>query len=136
MLSMRTIIYPAFPVVNYTGARWVLRHNSLWFMPGLYEAEMLEGSGDVPFRTIAAMGRLERQFFDQILDDICADPPRLLVVEPPIPSAPPGRRSVDLVRYYSQDERFARLFRAYAPIDTIGSFTVHLRRAPASCDSR
>ena len=133
-LSMRTIIYPSFPVVNYANARWVLRHNSLWFMPGLYEAEMREGTGDVPFRSLAAMGALERQYFEQIVADLCAAPPRILIVEPPIPAAPPGRRSLDLARYYAQDARVERLFAAYEPLDTIGSFRVHIRRGGASCE--
>ena len=36
VLSMRTILFPAFPVVNYVPVSWVMRHHSLWFLPGLY----------------------------------------------------------------------------------------------------
>ena len=133
VLSMRTIVYPAFPTVNYTDARWVTRHHSLWFLPGLYERELEEGMGDVAFHTIAQMPPLERQYFEQILDDLCAQPPRLLVVEPPIPGAAAGRRSLDLVAYYRQDQRFDRLFAAYTRVSAFASFVVYRRPADASC---
>lgn len=136
LLSMRTIVYPAFPVVTYTGAEWVLRHNSLWFLPGLYADELNQGSGDVPFRRPDAMPPLERQYFDQIVQDLCARPPRLLVIEPPIPHAPAGRRSLDLLGYYRQDRRLDRLFTSYRPVATVGPFVAYSRAADVSCQNR
>ncbi len=134
VLSMRTIIYPAFPVVNYTRAAWSMRHNSLWFLPGLY-ADVVEGSRpETDFRRPEAMGAIERAFFDQIVSDLCANPPELLVVEPPIARAAPGRRSLDLLAYYGQDPRFARLRSGYADLTVVGPFVVLARAgAPPSC---
>jgi hypothetical protein len=133
VLSMRTIIYPAFPVVNYTGAGWSLRHNSLWFLPGLYERELEGGVGDVPFRAPDAMPRVERRFFDEIVSDLCSTPPDLLLIEPPVPRAPAGRRALDLSAYYGQDARYRRLSTAYERLTTIGPFTVFKRTSRASC---
>lgn len=133
LLSMRTILYPAFPAATYTNATWVLRHNSLWFLPGLYAADIDSGQGDISFRRTDAMPPLEREYFDQVVADLCAHPPGLLVIEPPIPNAPAGRRSLDLIRYYGQDPRFERLIRSYAPVGTIGPFVAYAAAQGASC---
>jgi len=53
-----------------------------------------------------------------------------MIVEPPIPRAPAGRRSLDLVAYYGQDPRFKRLFAGYAPIGRLGSFTIYGQSGP------
>ena len=133
VLSMRTIIYPAFPAVNYAGARWTMRHNSLWFLPGLYEKELQAADGVVPFRAPGAMPRLERDFYEEVIGDLCAAPPDLLLVERADPRAPGGRRALDLAAYYSQDGRYARLARGYEPLTVLGPFSVFKRTAGASC---
>lgn len=132
-LTMRAIVYPAFPAVNYARTTWVLRHHSLWFLPGLYEGELMKPEGEPVFRSIDRMSSLERTYFDEIVSDLCGRPPGLLLVEPPIPRAPIGRRSLDLLAYYRQDPRFDRLFRSYAPIGPVSSFTAYSRAGSASC---
>ena len=77
VLGMRTFIYPAFPLVNQTGVAWSLRHNGLWFLPGFYVQELQGPTSDVPFHTPAAMSHLEREFFDEIVSDLCTRPPEL-----------------------------------------------------------
>jgi hypothetical protein len=129
VLSMRTIIYPAFPVVNYSRVKWVLRHNSLWFLPGFYRDQR----GDMQFRSLAAMSPLERQYFEQVVADLCANPPEILIIEPAIPAAPPARGALDLVAYFRQDSRFDRLFAAYSPTDPVGPFRSYVSRSTASC---
>jgi len=132
-ISMRTVIYPAFPVVNETHATWSLRHNGLWFLPGLYERELLMPQAETHFRAPADMAPLERRFFEEIVTDLCATPPGILLVEPPVAGAPEGRRTLDLVAYYQQDARFRRLFDAYTPLTRLGTFIVYTGRAGASC---
>jgi hypothetical protein len=124
-LSMRTIIYPAFPSINYTGASWSLRHNSLWFLPGLYADQDARSGGALVAHPLDRMPAIERTFFDQIVDDLCAAPPRLLAVETAAPAAPAGRRALDLIAYYSQDVRAERLLSSYAPRGTVGPFTLY-----------
>jgi hypothetical protein len=133
VLSMRTILYPAFPAVNYAGAGWSLRYNSLWFLPGLYSAQLASPDSERQFRSPAAMEPIEREFFEQIIADLCAAPPALLAIEEPINRAPAGRRALDLGAYYGQDERYRRLSAAYSPLTTLGPFTVFTPTAPASC---
>jgi len=132
-LSMRTVIYPAFPVVNETGVAWSMRHNGLWFLPGLYERELLMPQAETRFRAPADMSPMERRFFDDVISDFCATPPGILLVEPPVAGAPEGRRTLDLVAYYQQDARFRRLFDAFSPLTRLGPFVVYTSRAGASC---
>jgi hypothetical protein len=133
VLSVRTIVYPAFPVVNYTRAEWSLRYNSLWFLPGLYAEELPRSAGAVPFRTGDTMSQSERDYFEQIILDLCAKPPQLLMIERTTYRAPPYRLALDLVGYYRQDPRFDRLFAAYAPTDRVGPFDLYSPTTRASC---
>jgi hypothetical protein len=134
VLSMRTIIYPAFPAVNYTGTMWTLRHNSLWFLPGFYDDQARVAGGPLEPHTLDGMPPLERMFFDQIVDDLCAAPPRLLAIERPAVSAPGGRRALDLEAYYSQSTRAMRLLRDYREEGSIGPFALLVPARAASCE--
>ena len=136
VLSMRTILFPAFPVVNYVPISWVMRHHSLWFLPGLYSNEIARIRGDVTYRSPGEMSPLERKYFEQVITDLCGNPPRLLVIEPPLPADRPGPRSLDLVGYFSQDARFARLWSAYHRRDSFGPFVTYLRADDAACSPR
>jgi hypothetical protein len=134
LLGMRTLVYPAFPLVNETGARWSLRHNALWFLPGLYVKELAGPSADVPYRAPAQMSPLERSFFEEIVADLCRTPPDLLMIEQPAHHAPAGRRALDLTGYYGQDSRFARLFSGYTQITTVPPFMVFERLERRGCE--
>ena len=122
VLSMRTIIYPAFPAVNYSGVTWGIRHNSLWFLPGFYSDQDRLAGGPLQPHTLESMPALERMFFDQIVEDLCRTPPQLLAIEQPAPVAPAGRRSLDLRAYYSQSPSAVKLLTAYRSRGTIGPF--------------
>jgi hypothetical protein len=132
-LGMRAVIYPAFPAVNYSGAQWSLRHNSLWFLPGLYESALREPGPEVRFRHPDEMSPLERGFYDEVVSDLCARPPSLLLIESASPRAPLGRRGLDLGAYYGQDARFRRLFSAYDRVSAIGPFAVFKRVRQSTC---
>lgn len=133
VLSMRTIIYPAFPAVNYTKARWGLRHNSLWFLPGFYADQDRRSGGALQPHVLNTMPALERLFLDQIVQDLCSAPPRLLAIEEPGPVAPAGRRALDLRTYYSQSPAAAALLADYRPVGTVGPFTL-FAAADARCE--
>lgn len=137
VLGMRTLVYPAFPLVNQTGVRWSLRHHSLWFLPAFYGRELTASDpAMMALHTPAQMPPLERAFYDEIIDDLCALPPRLLVIERASPRAPAGRRALDLESYYGQDPRFARLFAAFRVQSDVGPFMVYKAISPASCQGR
>ena len=127
-ISMRTQMYPGFPAVNEAGVKWSLRFPTLFYLPGLYENELLLPDSELNFREPSAMSAVERRYFTEVVDNLCAAPPSVMIIEPPIPRAAAGRRSLDLVAYYGQDPRFKRLFAGYAPIGWLGSFTIYGHR--------
>jgi hypothetical protein len=134
VLGMRTLVYPAFPLVNQTGARWSLRQHSLWFLPAFYAQELaVPPPAPVVAHRPDRMPPLERAFYDEIIGDLCATPPRLLIIERASPQAPAGRRALDLESYYGQDARFSRLFGAYRVQADVGPFMVYKAISPASC---
>jgi hypothetical protein len=134
VLGMRTLVYPAFPLVNQTDVRWSLRHHSLWFLPAFYEAQLSSGPLAIPApHAPVQMPPLERAFYEEILSDLCSAPPRLLIIERASPLAPVGRRALDLEAYYGQDGRFSRLFGAYRPLTDVGPFTVYKAHREPSC---
>jgi hypothetical protein len=133
VLSMRTIISPAFPAVNYSRVAWGLRHNSLWFLPGFYSDQDRSAGGPLEPHDLGSMTELERQFFDDIVNDLCASPPTLVAIEQTMPTAPAGRRSLDLRAYYGQSPKARRLLDAYHVQGTLGPFTLLAPSAPASC---
>jgi hypothetical protein len=133
VLSMRTIIYPAFPSVNYSGRRWGLRENSLLFLPGFYgDQDRLQG-GVLTAHAPGEMSRLEREYFDQIIEDLCSAPPGVLAFEEPAQKAAAGRRALDLQAYYAQDARAAALFSSYHPSRVVGPFRLMVRTGEAGC---
>jgi hypothetical protein len=124
-ISMRTQMYPGFPAANEAGVKWSLRFPTLFYLPGLYENELRLPDSELKFRAPEAMSAMERRYFTEVVDNLCAAPPSVLIIEPPIARAPAGRRSLDLVAYYGQDPRFKKLFAGYAPIGWLGSFTIY-----------
>jgi len=134
VLSMRTIIYPAFPAVNYSNASWGMRHNSLWFLPGFYDDQDRQPGGAFTPHALDTMPAMERMFFDQVVDDLCASPPGLLAIERTAPSSPAGRRALDLETYYGQSPRAKRLLQAYRPDGSVGPFTLLVPATAAKCE--
>ena len=133
VLSMRTIIYPAFPSVNYSGRTWGLRENSLLFLPGFYADQDRRQGGVLIPHAPGEMDPLERAYFDQVVEDLCGSPPGLLAFEEPLQKAPAGRRALDLQAYYAQDARAAALFSSYQAAGTVGPFRILIRIRDAGC---
>jgi hypothetical protein len=130
---MGMLLYPAFPLVTIASVSWSSRYNSFWFLPGLYR-EALATPGDFRLNTPSEMPSLERAFYDEVIDDLCARPPTLLVVESVTHYAAGVRRPFDLLGYYRQDPRFARLLSSYEPVDRVGAFDVLLPRQRPGCE--
>ncbi|HEY2434492.1 MAG TPA: hypothetical protein VGI12_17595 [Vicinamibacterales bacterium] len=132
VLSTATFVYPAFPAVNYTHARWGLRQNSVLFLEALYAGE--EGPGGVaPPHPVAAMRPTERALFHELTDDLCRTPPRLLLVDAVDPRSRSTRRTFDVVAYVRQDARVAALLEHYRAQETIGRFSVLVPDGPLEC---
>lgn len=133
LLGMRTQIYPAFPSLNYAGGRWGMRYNTLFFMPGLYAEENARAGGIMEPHTPATMPPLEKQFFEEVVEDLCATPPRLLVVDQPPESALAGRRALDFQAYYAQHPSARPLLASYKPAGAVGSYLLLVPDGRPSC---
>ncbi len=114
----------AFPLINYTGARWPSRYNTLWPLPSFYADAPDAADSSVKLHPIADMSADERRVFSSVVDDILADPPDLLIVDGRIDRTF-GSRRFDYLRYYAEDARFARLLTEYRELpDEVPPYTV------------
>jgi len=119
---LSTAIWPAFPVVNDSGAGWPYRYPFLWPLPGFYPGR----PGDpVAYRAPDRQAPLERRFFEAVVSDLTAAAPRVLFVERgPDQQAMEGRY-FDFVRYFSGSPDFRRLFARYRSYGRVGAWDVY-----------
>ncbi|MEO5930562.1 MAG: hypothetical protein ABIR47_11565 [Candidatus Kapaibacterium sp.] len=122
---LSTSIYYAFPLVNYSGARWGLRFNALWMLPGLYQGA--PATGPFPYHDFHSMGELERYALTATVDDLLASRPLLVVVDRHPYKQGFGDAPFDFLEYFARDPRFAAFLRDYDSIATVHSLLV-LRR--------
>lgn len=92
--SLTINVWPVFPLVNHTDARWALRHPSIWPV----HAARSEAGGDSEVAQT-----LRRRFVEDLLED---DPDLLMVRD----SAVDRNHSWDVLDYFLEDDRFARWF--------------------------
>lgn len=119
-----TSVWPAFPVVNLAGARWPYHYNCLWPLPALYRG--LPGT-EPRYRLPDEQGRVERAFFDTVVNDLTTRPPRLLIVEHGTGMQAMRGQEFDFIRYFSGSREFAALFRRYHRIGAIASWEFYER---------
>jgi hypothetical protein len=120
VLSARTFVYPAFPAINYTGARWALRQNSLLFMEGL-------------FASPSTASPTEQALVDELVDDLCRTPPRLLLVDAPDVTTRSPRPVFDVLARLRSVPRLSPVLDAYAADGRIGGFLVLTATKDAAC---
>ncbi len=100
ILALTVSPTPAFPLVNFTGARAALRFPSLWLIPAL--AARGQWAVQRPGGPPALPGPLQQYLIDAVTDDLVRGRPALIVFYAPPWGAP------DLVGYFaSVDPRFA-----------------------------
>jgi hypothetical protein len=120
---LSTAMWPAFPVVNDSGADWPYRYPFLWPLPGFYPGRPGER---VAYRPPARQSPLERRFFEAVVSDMTATPPRLLFVERgPNQQAMEGR-DFDFIQYFSGSPDFRQLFARYRSHGRVGAWDVYL----------
>lgn len=119
-----TSLTPAFPVINYSHARWPWRFSSLWFLPGFYEQARNVAGGVFSYHSRAQMDTLEKQFFDGVLEDLIANHPVLMVRDTSAWHQGFGRTRFDFLEYYGQDQRFSRFIAQYVDQVRIGQYLI------------
>ena len=123
-----TCVWPSFPLVNYSGARWHSRTQLLWLLPALYAGEADEAN-HVEYHEPSEMGERERLLIDMVVEDLSRHPPRLLLVDNQRPRQGLGDMDFDFLDYFIRDERFARFMEPYAHLQDVGDFAVYKRSA-------
>ena len=115
---------PAFPLVNFTGARWALRFPSLWMIPALHaRGQWIAPTPGGPAR----LGPEQRYLVTAVTDDFLAWRPALLFQYAPPWGAP------DLVGYFAAaDPRFAAALAAYHAIGVVGDYRFYARDSEVS----
>jgi len=120
---LSTAMWPAFPVINDSGTDWPYRYPFLWPLPGFYPGRRGER---VPYRPPARQAPLERRFFEAVVSDLTATPPRVLFVERgPNQQAMEGR-DFDFIQYFSGSPDFRQLFARYRSQGRVGAWDVYL----------
>jgi hypothetical protein len=118
VFALSTTVWPAFPTVNLAHARWPYRYNSLWPLPGFYRSE-----SDSP-RAPESQGPEERAFFDGIVAELVATPPRVLIVDRSPTKWAIRAREFDFVTYFAASPRFESLMRGYRSMGRVGDYEV------------
>jgi hypothetical protein len=119
---LSTAIRPAFPVVNYASTRWPYRYPFLWPLPGFYPGR----PGERPvYRRPAEQSDLERRFFEAVVADVSATPPRLLFVERGRNHQAMQGREFDFVEYFSGSRAFTELFARYGHLGRVADWDVY-----------
>ncbi len=124
--------FPAFPLVNYSGARWSSRFNCLWLLPGLYsDASVAENA--FPYHSMEERGPVEDFFVDAIIADMFKNPPVLLIVDCSPVKQGFGKTEFDYTEYFLQDPRFAEFWPKYELLAVVEQYGVFKRSGDLKC---
>lgn len=135
ILVLSTSAFPAFPLVNASGADWSNRYWALWLLPGLYSAEEKSARPFV-YRERDEMDELEREFIDTFVDDILSGRPALLIVDRRSSRQGFPNSSIDFLTYLLRDLRFAEEFQKYSFLTDVAAYRVYKRDSQAEPGAR
>jgi len=105
-------VYPSFPLINYSNAKWSSRFNCLWLIPGAYNNKN-KNSRNYSYKSIFDMDQPERYMFDSIIHDIKDKQPHLLLFDNSKYKQGFGNTSFDYKDYFLSDARFRDIFDDY-----------------------
>jgi hypothetical protein len=120
---LATSLYPGFPVVNYSGASWGYRFDSLWLLATLYAPASTPGA-PVSYHNLDAMSETERYLFEAVIQDLTQSAPAVIVVDARPNIAAFNDASFDYIQYFSQDDQFAKLWIAYEFLAEVNGYRV------------
>lgn len=127
---LSTTLCDAFPTVNYTGMRYVMRYNSLWMLPGLYP-DLPATPGERVYHDRQQMSDYEKQMVDTVVEDFRLNRPDFVLVDVSEYKVP-LRVPFDYVEYFSLNKDFKEIWRQYEPISTDSSLWIYARRGNAA----
>lgn len=124
---MTPSIFPAFPVVLYSGVRCSVRFGDLGLVTGLYYMRNSCPDCKIAYHSPDSMPDVERWFKSIVVQDLIKDPPALIFVDER--KQKPGLKAqFDFIEYFSMDEDFVRLIKSYVRTESIGNFGLYENR--------
>ena len=120
-----------WPLARDAHTTWASRYMSLWPLPALYDRELWTK----PFRIVRprdakVRSDFEREFRNEVIEDLLRWRPRLIVI--PIPDSTVsgwgGAFRIDYLEYFNTDPRFREFMREFVPADSVGPYQLWLRR--------
>jgi hypothetical protein len=120
----------AFPLVNYSKARWPSKYPCLWPLTGLYPASTAKGSG-IDFHDPAQMSEFEREFRDAIVAELIRARPAVVFVDETTSKRGFQGRQFDYLAYLNRHPDFPAFFAEYEPLTKVETFGVYQRRRPS-----
>jgi len=124
---MSTSVMPAFPVVNLSGAKWSSRYCCVSFVASQY-SEQERRTNPFPYHDMARLSELEKRQYDEVIEDLEAQPPVLIIIDSSSNKQAIGPSTFRFLTYFKRDPRFARFFRDYRPLTNVGPYRVFARR--------
>lgn len=113
-------VKPTFPLVNDSGASFLVRYPCLWPLPAFYQDQEMD-PGQRAFHAMDRMTDLERSVMENVIADLRSHPPVLFIVD---------RRRINpnfsLLDYFSQHPGFAELMVNYSILSEVGAYTVFI----------
>lgn len=115
--------FPAFPTISYTDAEWGSPLAGQFAVPALLARKRLDDPAQ-----LAALDAAVNAQREQVLADFQRHAPALVLIETRYDRLGMRGRRFDDVAFYSQDPRFAAIWRHYAEVEPIGTLRVFVRR--------
>jgi hypothetical protein len=127
VLFLSTSVWPAYPIVNVSGARSTSRFSCLWPLVGFYRASG-PARRPFPYHAPEEMNSLERGFLDDFIEDLERRPPALIFLDRSRKKQGIGRSSFNYLEYFRRDPRFAQAFGEFEFQVDVSSYRVFRRR--------
>jgi len=121
-----------WPLTLDAGSDWASRYMSFWPLPALYDRQLWGNPGRiVEPRPPEQRSDFERQFVNEVAEDIERWHPRLIIVLQPDATERQwgGAYRFDYLRYFRSNDRFERLLRDYLPGPSVGRYAIWVRQA-------
>jgi hypothetical protein len=125
VLVLSTSLWPGWPLINYTGTRYMWRMAPIWTLPGLYPERPIR------YHRPSAMVPTEKFVVDSLVEDMEKTPPRL-VIEERGPNKEGFRGGdFDYVEYFLRDPRFRTLWQHYELLTEVPGYRVYREKPQA-----
>jgi hypothetical protein len=114
--------------MNYADFEMAMPFLTMWPLRGLYEQCR---PGEQGYRPLDRQSAPEKFVFTEVVEGFVEEKPELLVVDKGDDVVDCSGKAFEYLPYFMRDVRFAREFRNYRPLASLGQFTFYERMARA-----